>query len=107
MLVHNARPMHYLDDFQTDRTKQARGVFGSEGEARNYARQRLGQNPVDIGDNKIRSIDGRWQYRAKPDDVIGAHGKGPHVHLEELNVKTGEEIKNFHLYFPPKIDPQL
>jgi len=39
-----------------------------------------GANPVDIGDNKHRSADGMWQYRAKPVDTTQNH-----VHLERLD----------------------
>jgi P pilus assembly protein, porin PapC len=104
VLVHNAKPRSYLNDFQTERTKQARGVFGSEGEARNYAYQRLGKNPVNVGDNKIRSVDGTLQYRAKPCDINANYS---HVHLETLDPKTGEVITNVHLYYPAKVNPPI
>ena len=104
VLVHNAKTIHYLEDFQTDRTIPARGAFGSEREARNYAYQKLGKKPVDIGDNKIRSIDGTLQYRAKPCDI---NAKDPHVHLETLDPKTGEVLKNVHLYYPAKVKPSI
>ena len=59
----------------------------------------VGKNPVYIGDSKFRSLDGRWQYRAKPIDLNASDGNGSHIHLEKLNPKTGEVIENHHLYF--------
>ena len=51
----------------------------------------------------MRSKNGKWQYRAKEGDLKGHpnHKKPskPHVHLEELNPKTGEVIRNYHLYW--------
>ena len=109
VLVHNAKKWGggaaYPKDIKNDGAKNISGFFGSEREARNYVFQRLGKKPVNIGDNKIRSADGRWQYRAKPADLAGHPNSiynGPHIHLERLNPKTGEVIKNFHLYFPRK-----
>ena len=37
-------------------------LYNSEGHARQLAREKLGKNPVNVGDNKWRSADGRWQY---------------------------------------------
>ena len=85
----------YLRDFQSKRTVQRSGTFNSEGHARQLAREKLGKNPVNIGDNKWRSADGRWQYRAKPVDTTKNH-----VHLERLDPNTGEVLENWHLYWP-------
>ncbi|MEM7174090.1 MAG: hypothetical protein AAF380_02420 [Bacteroidota bacterium] len=52
------------------------------------------KNPVQVGDHKFRSRDGKWQYRAKPDDLAAGH-----IHLEELDPKTGHVIANHHLRF--------
>jgi RHS repeat-associated protein len=82
-------------DFQTRNTKQWSAWFKSEGEARALAREKLGKNPIEIGPEKWRSRDGKWQYRAKPDDVDDLH-----VHLEELDPETGEVLQNLHLRWP-------
>ena len=43
---------------------------------------KVGRDPVNIGDNKLRSQNGKWQYRSEPGGLLG-HGKGqPHIHLE-------------------------
>jgi hypothetical protein len=57
-----------------------------------------GCDPVQVEPGKLRSADGRWQYRGKPEDLAG-HGPGdsPHIHLERLNQKTGEVLENWHL----------
>lgn len=82
-------------DFASPRTLQRGAHFGSEGEARALARTKLGKNPIEVEPNKLRSSDGRWQYRAKPVDL-----KDNHVHLERLDPETGEVIENWHLYYP-------
>jgi hypothetical protein len=89
---------NYPPDRATADTKDFSAKFGSEGEARAFARQKLGRNPVEVEPGKLRSQDGRWQYRAKPNDLTG-HGPGdsPHVHLEQLDPETGEVIQNWHL----------
>jgi hypothetical protein len=55
----------------------------------------LRRNPVEVEPDKWRSADGKWQYRAKDDDVLDNH-----VHLEELNLNTGEVVQNLHLRWP-------
>jgi hypothetical protein len=50
---------------------------------------------VEVEPNKWRSADGKWQYRAKPGDVLDNH-----VHLEELDPNTGEVLQNLHLRWP-------
>ena len=40
-------------------------------------------------------MSGKWQYRAKPEDVAAGH-----VHLDELNPETGEVLQNVHLTWP-------
>ncbi len=89
----------YPEDKQTDNTKRKDATFKNERDARNLARKKVGKDPVDIGDNKLRSQDGKWQYRAKPNDITGKHADGKHVHLEHLNPETGEVIENWHLYW--------
>ncbi len=79
-------------DFSTKNTRNWSASFKSEGQARALARERLGQSPIEVEPNKWRSTDGKWQYRAKPGDV-----KDNHIHLEELNPKTGEVLQNVHL----------
>jgi RHS repeat-associated protein len=85
----------YLRDFSTNRTRNWSAMFKSEGEARAFACQKLGKNPVQIEPGKWRSLDGKWQYRAKPNDVSDMH-----VHLEEIDPATGEVIQNVHLRWP-------
>ena len=94
-LVHNASCPKYLDDFATKNTVNYSGMYKSEGEARAIARTKLGSDPVEVSPGKWRSQDGRWQYRAKPGDVLDNH-----VHLEQLNPVTGEVIRNLHLRWP-------
>jgi len=95
----NKKNKAYPEDEQTKNTKKRDATFKSERDARNLARTKVGKDPVDIGDNKIRSQDGKWQYRAKPNDVTGMHGEGEHIHLERLNPETGEVLENWHLYW--------
>ena len=64
----------------------------SQRQARNLALNKLGKNPVKVEKYKWRSANGKWQYRAKPSDIADRH-----IHLEELDPKTGEVIRNFHL----------
>jgi hypothetical protein len=82
----------YPKDYVTERTKNSSAQYKSERHARNIARQKLGSNPVQVGKNKWRSKNGKWQYRAKPGDT-----KDRHIHLEELDPKTGEVLQNYHL----------
>jgi len=82
-------------DYQTSKTNQHEATYKSEGEARGVAQKILGKDIVKTGDNKWRSADGKWQYRAKPGDV-----KDNHVHLERINPKTGEVVENWHLRWP-------
>ncbi len=70
-------------------------LFPSEGAARATARTAIGRNPVTVGPNKLRSINGRWQYRAKPVDTLRNH-----VHLERLDPVTGQVLENWHFYWP-------
>jgi hypothetical protein len=84
----------------TPRNQSSKGgppaaAFSSEGEARAFARTKLGSDAVEVEPGKWRSKDGKWQYRAKPGDVMDNH-----IHLEELNPKTGEVIQNLHLRWP-------
>ncbi len=85
----------YPKDFATPRTKNWSAEFRSEAEARTFAREKVGSNPVEVGRYKLRSVDGKWQYRAKPGDVADRH-----VHLEELDPSTGEVLQNVHLRWP-------
>jgi hypothetical protein len=84
-----------IKDFQTKRTKKLHQYFATEGQARQFASSRMGRNMVRVEDNKWRSINGKWQYRAKPGDTSKFH-----VHLELLNPDTGEVIENYHLWWP-------
>ena len=90
VLVHNA--CAYKDDYSTKNTVNKSAQMNSEGHARSLARTKLGKNPVQVGTNKWRSLDGKWQYRAKFGDVLKRH-----IHLERLNPKTGEVLVNWHL----------
>lgn len=99
--VHNRCDGRFPPDRATARTVDRSAQYGSEREARNLARERLGHDPVEIEPGKWRSQDGRWQYRAKPNDLAG-HGPndGPHVHMERLDPRTGEVLENWHLRWP-------
>ena len=63
----------FRNDFSTKNTQNSSAQFQSEGEARAFARNKLGPNPVKIGEGKFWSQDGKWQYRAKPGDVNDSH----------------------------------
>ncbi|MDO3413390.1 polymorphic toxin-type HINT domain-containing protein, partial [Saccharibacillus sp. CPCC 101409] len=93
--VHNSNNECYLKDFPDKNTKMSSASFQSEGAARAFAREKVGKDPVYIGDNKYRSANGKWQYRAKPIDT-----NDNHVHLERLNPETGTVIENWHLNYP-------
>ena len=88
----------YVKDYSTDNTVNRSAKYASERDARNFARTQLGRDPVQVASGKLRSQDGRWQYRGKPEDLKG-HGPSDsaHVHLERLNPKTGEVLENWHL----------
>jgi RHS repeat-associated protein len=88
----------FPQDYTTTATRFKGGYYPTERAARAFARTHLGRGAVQIGPGKFRSRDGRWQYRAKPNDLIG-HGPidTPHIHLERLNPLTGEVIENWHL----------
>ena len=88
VLVHNK----CVKDYQTKNTQQKTVNFGSEREARNFARTKVGHNPMKTDNYKLVSQNSKWQYRAKPVDYNNAH-----VHLEKLNPKTGEVLINYHL----------
>ena len=78
-------------------TKNRSAKFNSERNARAVAREKLGKDPVEVEPNKLRSQDGKWQYRGKPGDLKGHSSKdSPHIHLERLNPKTGEVLDNWH-----------
>ncbi|MGM0555199.1 MAG: polymorphic toxin-type HINT domain-containing protein [Myxococcota bacterium] len=98
LLSHNNEGCDYPRDWFDSDTIQRGATLNSEGEARALAREKLGKNPVEIEDGKLRSRDGKWQYRAKPDDLTG-HGPEdtPHVHLERLDPDTGYVKENWHL----------
>lgn len=85
----------HVEDFATKSTRNFSAQFGSEGAARNLARTKVGKDAVEVSAGKLRSLDGKWQYRAKPGDVSQNH-----VHLEQLNPKTGEVLQNWHLRWP-------
>jgi hypothetical protein len=88
----------YPRDFASSKTKFYSARYSSEREARAFARNKLGKDPVQVAPGKLRSQDGRWQYRGKPEDLEG-HGPtdSPHIHLEHLDPATGEVLKNWHL----------
>jgi hypothetical protein len=98
ILVHNCG-VGPVRDFPTKATEQYWSKMRSEGEARALARTKVGHDPVDAGDNKLRSSNGVWQYRAKAVDVNDP--VMPHVHLEQLNPGTGEVLRNYHLWWEP------
>jgi RHS repeat-associated protein len=83
-----------LVDFPTKHTVNWSAEFASEGEARAFARAKLGSNPIEVEAWKWRSANGKWQYRAKPGDLMDNH-----IHLEEL-LENGEIKQNLHLRWP-------
>lgn len=85
----------FPEDFPTSNTVNWSATFKSEGEARAFARTKLGSDAVEVGPGKWRSRDGKWQFRAKPGDVAGNH-----IHLEQLDPATGEVIQNLHIRWP-------
>jgi RHS repeat-associated protein len=87
----------YVRDVPTSNTNNWSATYRTEGEARAVAREQVGKDPILVEPYKLRSQDGRWQYRAKPGDY-----EDHHVHLEELNPRTGEVIQNVHLRWPPE-----
>lgn len=92
------RNRDYPNDFQTRNTKQVNSTYNSERDARNHARTQVGRDPIQLGDGKLRSKDGKWQYRAKPNDLRGHEPDDtPHVHIERLDPKSGEVLENNHL----------
>jgi hypothetical protein len=50
---------------------------------------------VEVEPGKWWSVDGKWQHRVKDGDVTKNH-----IHLEELNPKTGQVLQNLHLRWP-------
>jgi hypothetical protein len=99
VLVHNANANGICNDFRSKSTQDYEYNYNTEGAARNVARKIVGPNPIKRPDNKLRSQNGKWQYRAKPNDIKGHYGGKGHVHIEELDPKTGEVLRNIHLYF--------
>ncbi|MBU2705399.1 hypothetical protein KCM76_05380, partial [Zooshikella marina] len=102
--VHNAKKKcciiknEYPKDFSTKDTINRSAKYVSERDARNLARSKIGKDPVQVEPNKLRSRDGKWQYRGKPEDLRGHKPTdSPHIHLERLNPITGEVIENWHL----------
>ena len=84
--------LKFYRDFLSKNTKNFSSLMKSQRQARNLALNKLGKNPVKVEKYKWRSANGKWQYRAKPSDIADRH-----IHLEELDPKTGEVIRNFHL----------
>jgi hypothetical protein len=82
----------YPRDYATKSTENVSAAFKSEGEARNFARAKLGGKVVEIEPGKLRSVDGKWQFRAKAGDIADLH-----AHLEQLDPETGEVKTNWHL----------
>ena len=68
------RPV-YLPDFSTENTVSSSSFYASERHARSVARDMLGRDPVQVAPGKLRSLDGKWQYRGKPQDLAG-HSPG-------------------------------
>ncbi len=85
-------PSSYPQDYSTPRTKNWSSWANSERDARALARDKMGHAPVEISPGKFRSLNGKWQYRAKPGDVADKH-----IHLEELDPITGEVLQNLHI----------
>jgi len=88
----------YPKDYSSKNTINQSAKYKSERDARNVARTKVGKKPVQVEPNKLRSQDGKWQYRGKPEDLKGhSANDSPHIHLERLNPKTGEVLENWHL----------
>lgn len=98
-----SQAQQYPPDRSTARTKNQSAQYNSERDARAFARQKVGATPVEVSPGKLRSRDGRWQYRAKPKDLAG-HGPGeaPHIHIEHLDPVSGEVLENWHLRWSKK-----
>ena len=90
--------VNYLKDYSDKNTKNFSAIFNSERDARSFARTKIGKCPIKVEENKFRSSNGKWQYRAKPDDLQGHKlSDTPHIHLEKIDVMTGKVIENWHL----------
>ena len=87
VLVHNT-----CKDYSTKNTVNESSYVNSEREARALARTKVGHNPLQVEPGKLRSANGVWQYRAKPDDLLLRH-----IHLKRLNPTTGEVLYNLHI----------
>jgi RHS repeat-associated protein len=98
MTTGSGSPKIYPRDRATKNTVNRSATYKSERDARSFARTVLGRKPVEVDPGKLRSADGRWQYRGKLEDLEG-HGPGdsPHVHLERLDPDTGDVLENWHL----------
>jgi hypothetical protein len=48
-------------------------------------------------DSKVRSADGSRHVRAMPGDIAGHTAGAPHIHLENMDSKTGKVLINNHL----------
>ena len=85
----------YKKDFQTPNTKQMNRPAADEAEARGFANGFMNsqkQPTVNLPGNKVRSQDGKWQYRANKQDI-----QDKHLHIERLDPNTGRVIENYHI----------
>ncbi len=103
VVLRRVKGFDYVNDYQKHgKTRQHFNVkFASERDARSFARTKVGHDPIDVGDSKLRSKNGVWQYRAKEDDLADT-SHGPHIHLEQLDPDTGLVLENYHLTWDPE-----
>ncbi|MDD9950631.1 MAG: hypothetical protein OXT67_03605 [Zetaproteobacteria bacterium] len=94
----------YKEDYQVKGTTTSlESWYGSEREARAIARTKMGNEPVYLEPGKMRSQDGKWQYRGQLEDLLGHHRNDtPHIHIERIDLNTGIVIKNLHLRWKAK-----
>lgn len=83
----------YPRDYPTRDTVNLSASFRSKSEAIAEAMKKLGLY-VKIDNGKWRSMNGKWQFRAKPGDIAGRH-----VHLERLD-SSGRVLTNWHYTWP-------
>lgn len=104
VLVHNTCAAPHGEDYTLKKvTKQIfpknKSVHHSDMEA--LKKRFLGSNYVKVGKDKWRNTSGTRQFRAKPNDLKGHKGGGPHIHLEYLKkTQRGYLVRrNYHIKY--------
>ena len=75
-------------------TKNRSAKFNSERNARAVAREKLGKDPVEVEPNKLRSQDGKWQYRYK-DEAVKYAFDDSNERLEQFYVEKSHKFRKF------------